>query len=675
MRARAWPMAGLGALAALALAAVVVLTANMRLTPAPRTALFALGAGELAVDNDAILQSLAATPGRASTAWGSVAASARKSALADTQMLTQATADEAEAKELASDDQAQLQALYSGTFNTGDSLGLSTGSLGNYDTLQALQSLPKSLGASMHDDHGDLSAVTQTQLNGLTSELQSLSQQKQSITNSLALQRQQTAAKMASDAMYADHVRLNRATATSTSRQMRAAMRAAQMAEQRAREASVIQANQDAIAKLQMQRIAELQGQNQAALAAAASAESQLRAAEAYKRAGTDRKYQDAMAAYTTSLQSSTADDMLTLNRLKVAEEAAAPGPHVISSVWSKPPTGSVLPPIDPNGMGAVDPDGGAVDANGEPWGFMNDAPLRRFDAEPGGLMDPEYKQAAGTSETLKQTGAAATQQLALVPAKSRDKFGLPSQVAATALAARAGASGSNLRAKKAVAKQDPLIMRVMAQADAELKDLSSSSAKARETQLSATMASKTKRLHSAVDATLQQLTQQARKIGINVSPVDKDFASSARPSVAAADAGATTSSAGGNAFLGELKSEKLASAHFTSFPLTSSGEVRTSDLRQSDAMDLDDGAIITNARAPVARMAIPLGAHQDATEDRKEGRSWKSLRHPARATIKDTVVASMRADGSHHPAKAPEMKLVMPKGGASPDVHMPHMH
>ena len=70
-------MAGLGALAALALAAVVVLTANMRLTPAPRTALFALGAGELAVDNDAILQSLAATPGRASTAWGSVAASAR----------------------------------------------------------------------------------------------------------------------------------------------------------------------------------------------------------------------------------------------------------------------------------------------------------------------------------------------------------------------------------------------------------------------------------------------------------------------------------------------------------------------------------------------------------------------------------------------------------------------
>ena len=668
MRGRAWPMAGLGALAALALAVVVVLTAKIRLTPAPRTALFALGAGELAVDNDAILQSLAATPGRASTAWGSVAASARKSAVADTQMLTQATADEAEAKELASDDQAQLQALYSGTFNTGDSLGLSTGSLGNYDTLQALQSLPKSLGASMHDDHGDLSAVTQTQLNGLTSELQSLSQQKQSITNSLALQRQQTAAKMASDAMYADHVRLNRATATSTSRQMRAAMRAAQMAEQRAREASVIQANQDAIAKLQMQRIAELQGQNQAALAAAASAESQLRAAEAYKRAGTDRNYQDAMAAYTTSLQSSTADDMLTLNRLKVAEEAAAPGPHVMSSVWSKPPTGSVLPPIDPNGMGAVDPDGGAVDANGEPWGFMNDAPLRRFDAEPGGLMDPEYKQAAGTSETLKQTGDATTQQLALVPTKSRDKFGLPSQVAATALAARAGAAGSKLRAKKAVAKQDPLIMRVMAQADAEVEDLSSTSAKARET-------TKTKRLHSAVDATLQQLTQQARKIGINVSPVDKDFASSARPSVAAADAGATTLSAGGNAFLGELKSEKLASAHFTSFPLTSSGQVRTSDLRQSDAMDLDDGAIITNARSPVARMAIPLGAHQDATQDRREGRSWKSLRHPARATIKDTVVASMRADGSHHPAKAPEMKLVMPKGGASPDVHMPHMH
>lgn len=547
---------GLVALAALALAAVVFLTASMP-EAQPRTALFSLDPDELAVNNDAILQSLAVTPGKAAKAWGNTATSALASADADSKMITKAQADESEANELASDDQAQLQALYSGTFNTGDSLGLHTNSLGNYDTMQALQSLPQTVGSNMDDNHGDLSAVTQTQLNGLNSELQSLATSKQSIVNSLTVQRQATAAKMASDSMYADHVRLNRATATTSSRQMRGAMRAAQMAEQRAREASVIQANQDAIARLQMQRVATLQGQNQMALAQAANSESQLRAAEATKRAGTDRRYHQAMSGYTSSLQGSVADDMLTLNRLKVAEEAAAPGPHVISSVWEQPPTGSTLPDIDPDL-------------------FMNDAPLRDIDS----LTDPEYMQKPGSTTELAQKSAAKTQQLAAVRPRS---------------------------AKAAKKFHDPSIMRVMAQADAELKSLKMN--KARMQKLSPFEASKTAALHSTVDATLQQLTQEAKGIGIDVSPVDKDF--KAPPAAALKES--PTLSAGDNdsAFDGEsnMGAQLSAPQHFTSFALNSKGAVRTSSL--SDASALDDGAIITNARMPVARIAIPLGAHQ----------------------------------------------------------------
>jgi len=545
---------GLVALAALALAAVVFLTAT---SPQPRTALFSLDPDELAVNNDAILQSLAITPGKSARVWGNRVTSALASADADSRMITKAQADESEANELASDDQAQLQALYSGTFNTGDSLGLHTNSLGNYDTMQALQSLPQTVGSEMNDDHGDLSAVTQTQLNGLNSELQSLATSKQSIVDSLTVQRQATAAKMASDAMYADHVRLNRATATSSSRQMRSAMRAAQIAEQRAREASVIQANQDAIARLQMQRVATLQGQNQMALAAAANSESQLRAAEATKRAGTDRRYHQAMSGYTSSLQGSVADDMLTLNRLKVAEEAAAPGPHVISSVWEQPPTGSNLPDVDPDL-------------------FMNDAPLRDIDS----LTDPEYKQKPGSTAELVQKGGAKTQQLAAIEKK---------------------------RAKAAKKFHDPAIMRVMAQADAELKSLKMS--KARTQKLSRFELTKTAALHSKVDTTLQQLTQEAKGIGIDVSPVDKDF----KAPPAAALRGSPTLSAGGNdsTFGGgsNMGTKLSAPQHFTSFALNSKGAMRTSSL--SDASALDDGAVITDASKPVARIAIPLGAHQ----------------------------------------------------------------
>jgi len=580
---------GLAALAALAMAAVAVLTVSVS-GPAPRNVLFALDPDELAVNNDAILQSLAVTPGKAAKAWGKVASMALSSADTDGKMLKKAQADEDEANELAGDDQAQLQALYSGTFNTGDSLGVHTGSLGNYDTLQALQNLPKTAGSDLSNDYGDLSAVTQTQLNGLNSELQSLASTKQSIVNSLKLQRQSTAAKMASDSMYANHIRLNRATATTSSRQLRAAMRAAQMAEQRAREASVIQANQDAIARLQMQRVASLQAHNQQALAAAANAESQLRAAEAYKRAMVDNRYHSAMAGYTSSLQGSVADDMLTLNRLKVAEEAAAPGPHVISSVWEQPPTGSTLPDVDPNL-------------------FMNDAPLRDIDS----LTDAEYTQKGGTTE-LAQAGAAKTQQLASMPQAKQLKRPMK----------------AHPRAPKK-AHHSPFIMRVMAQADQELRALKNT--KVRQQALAPGMAAKAVKLHSSVDATLQQLTQEARKEGISVAPVDKDF--TAPPATVLATS--PTTSAGDNEalFVSDqgVAGDKLAAPHFTSFALTSQGNVRTSSL-SDDATQLQDGAVITNAHKPVARIAIPLGAHQDATKDRKEGRSWKSLRRPPKVCM-----------------------------------------
>jgi hypothetical protein len=128
--------------------AVVVLTASME-SVTPRTALFSMDPDELAVQNDAILQALAATPSKAAKMWGAKATTALASASTDDKMIQRAQADESEANELAGDDQAQLQALYSGTFNTGDSLGLHTNSLGNYDTMQALQSLPQTVGSDM----------------------------------------------------------------------------------------------------------------------------------------------------------------------------------------------------------------------------------------------------------------------------------------------------------------------------------------------------------------------------------------------------------------------------------------------------------------------------------------------------------------------------------------------
>jgi hypothetical protein len=63
----------------------------------------------------------------------------------------------------------------------------------------------------------------------------------------------------------------------------------------------------------------------------------------------------------------------------------------------------------------------------------------------------------------------------------------------------------------------------------------------------------------------------------------------------------------------------------------------------------------------------------QDASKDRKEGRSWKSLRRVPKATIKDTSIeaTAVRADGTHHTTN--QVKLATPASEPEP-VHMPHV-
>lgn len=211
---------------------------------AERTTLFQMDGAEL---HDAALSDLLDAPAMKARKFGQEASTDMLAASAESQRLKRAQQDELEANEVATNDMAQLQSLssgYSGSVDSGEPLGLSTGNLASYDSLNALASIPKEMGDGLHDDYGDLSAVTESQLNGLKAELSQLSSQKASIVNSLQVQRQQTAAHMANDATVADQIRLHRATSTISARQVRAAMRAAQMAQQRAKEAKVIQDNQ-----------------------------------------------------------------------------------------------------------------------------------------------------------------------------------------------------------------------------------------------------------------------------------------------------------------------------------------------------------------------------------------------------------------------------------------------
>ncbi|EKX44613.1 hypothetical protein GUITHDRAFT_152919 [Guillardia theta CCMP2712] len=166
--------------------------------------------------------------------------------------------------------------------------------------------------------------------------------------------------------------------------------------------------------------------------------------------------------------------------------------------------------------------------------------------------------------------------------------------------------------------------------------------------------------LHSEIDSNLRSLMKQAKKTGVDISSVDQDFK-------AVSSSAATKSSQSSSSFSNNQ--------HFTSFPKASLASVQQA---KGDATLLDDGALIKDPNAPVARIAIPLGAHQDAKEDRKLGRTWKNLRRAPKATIQDksTEASAVRADGSHNTME----KLRMPQGRITNfnklpvSVHMPHL-
>ncbi len=91
------------------------------------------------------------------------------------------------------------------------------------------------------------------------------------------------------------------------------------------------------------------------------------------------------------------------------------------------------------------------------------------------------------------------------------------------------------------------------------------------------------------------------------------------------------------------------------------------------DATLLDDGALIRRAKAPVARIAIPLGAHEDASKGRAQVMAPK-------ATIVDrsTEAMAVRADGSHTAAvsgqELPDGARIRSHGMPHEPVHMPHV-
>eukprot|EP00293_Proteomonas_sulcata_P016900 CAMPEP_0184300680 /NCGR_PEP_ID=MMETSP1049-20130417/11057_1 /TAXON_ID=77928 /ORGANISM="Proteomonas sulcata, Strain CCMP704" /LENGTH=275 /DNA_ID=CAMNT_0026611475 /DNA_START=50 /DNA_END=877 /DNA_ORIENTATION=+ len=274
------------------------------------------------------------------------------------------------------------------------------------------------------------------------------------------------------------------------------------------------------------------------------------------------------MSGYTNSLQESVAEDMKVLGKLRTAEESAAPGPHLISSVWEKPPTGD-LPEINPEH-------------------FMGDAPLR----DAASLTDPEYKQKKGTTMQLTQASP-----------------------------------GSS-------------IMRVMSEASQELKQLDSMAAK------KPRFTASERAVHHKVDSNLAQLEVMARQAGID----DKGVDAAARFS--------------GSSFTGSrFNAVRRHKEHFTSFPVDHARQVRKA---HGDVSQLDDGAAISHANRPVGHIAIPLGAHQDASKGRVMAKAPK-------ATIVDNSPEAMavRADGSHNfSGKKVRDSLAL----ELPDVHMPHV-
>lgn len=232
------------------------------------TALYSLSSDELHVIDDPAIRSLLDAPKMEARKYGLAARKAELAAQKDSQMLATATQDEREAAAVVDKDKALLTGLYSGSYRSGDQTGMHTGSLPTADGIRALEAFPGSQQA-LSSNFAPLQKVTATQLSGLQDELNTLNSRKQSIINSLHLRRQQAAAHAAHDASASDHIRLGRAKATMSARQIRGAMRAAQMAEQRAKEAAVIEANQNAIAKMELEKIARYTGARSSAIAEA----------------------------------------------------------------------------------------------------------------------------------------------------------------------------------------------------------------------------------------------------------------------------------------------------------------------------------------------------------------------------------------------------------------------
>lgn len=303
---------------------------------------------------------------------------------------------------------------------------------------------------------------------------------------------------------------------------------------------------------------------------------------------------------------------MATLGQLKIAEEKAAFGPRIGTSTWQEPPHSNDLPDIDPSM-------------------FMGDAPFRNE------TTLPEFKQADSTQQLSEQD----------VPQVTAEDNG-------------------------------DSILRVMHEANEELKVLDGrkAAAAARERRMDTAQLA----VHSKVAAQLQQLRAVASRVGVSVGGSKSKGSSSSSsaspvPSLSSSASMADVMGARQQQAAGcdqELlavpaaprKNRPTAAAvaaaggSFTSFPEASLKSVEGS---RGDVEALDDGELIRNAKAPVARVAVPLGAHQDASRPLS-----RAVTAP-KPTIVDasTEAMAVRADGSHHVAAGVRV------GGA---LRMPHV-
>jgi hypothetical protein len=347
--------------------------------------LFALSPTEAKIADDVALRSVAHIPAASKVPRS-------KNSEDDNSILDRATQDEVEAEALVQPKISQhnrkkvqrSQSLYSGSHVSGDPIGVHTGHLANADGLRALKMGPLHMGAS---DLAALKAeqeqIADTQINGLKAELRSLTENRQQILNSLALQRQSSAVKAAHDEAIADRVRLHRAVGTATTRNLRLAMRAEALARKRAIEARAVARNEVAIAQVERQRAARLEAQQQAAIAAASAAEAAAHERARARRSHRARRYHTAMRAYTSQLQKYVATDMDLLGQLRSAEDSAAVEPHIADSgLWRQPAGPADLPDVDP-----------AL--------FMNNAPLRDED----GLA--AFKAVRGATQLSQTSGPA----------------------------------------------------------------------------------------------------------------------------------------------------------------------------------------------------------------------------------------------------------------------------